>query len=86
MWLSKFSSLASFKQLIENKVLKPTPSISVVVNIVDVDDASLFPITTCESCALKLQESHVLEAMKAVKWKYVHTRMYDIEKEVCDSS
>ena len=45
------------KKLIDGKMLKPTPSVSVEVKIVESEDLTIFTITTCESCASKLSES-----------------------------
>ena len=69
----------------KGKILKPTPSISVTVEIVDTEDSCQFPVATCESCVQKLKDSGLIEAIKVVKWMYVHTNMYDMEQEVSDS-
>lgn len=82
MWPSKCKSLDSFKEFIKLNVIKPSPSVSVVIEINEAEDLSSFPVKRCDNCQHKLDASGLLSAVTKVNWHYVHTRMYDMEKEV----
>ena len=81
VWPCHFSTLAKFKELTNNKVLKPTLSTDMFVNIIELSP-ELFPVKTCLVCKGMLQDSSLVKAVADVKWRLVHTRMYDLKEEV----
>ena len=81
VWPSKYSTLEAFKELTENKILKPYPSATVEVEIIEVRTSD-FPATFCKQCDELLTESKLLEAIRVVKWQMLQSSMYDLTKEV----
>ena len=78
---SKYSSLESFKALIKEHIIKPTPSVDIAVEIQE-EDVTLYPVTGCQDCKKKLESSGLLPAILSVRWNFVHTRMYNFKEEV----
>lgn len=82
VWLSKYSTLEAFQSLIQDKILKPCPSADFSVQVVNIEDALEFPVSSCRRCVEMLKESGLLQAVSKINWQFVHTGMYDLTEEV----
>ena len=84
VWPSGTSSLAAFKELVKDKLLKPSPSVTVKVKIVPFSTSD-FPTSNCKQCKDLLTESGLLQSIKTVRWRLLQTSMYNLTTEVCQS-
>ena len=74
--------MEAFQSLVQDKILKPCPSADFSIQVVGVEDALEFPVTSCEKCSDMLKESKLLQEMGKVNWKFVHTGMSELTKVV----